>query len=216
MLMHCISRERSTQAAVVHCNAQTSGEHIVHKLAQSCVQVSANTGRVYKPKDCERLILYMKDINLPRPDKYGTSQLLAFVQQLLTYGGYYDAALEWVGLENIQIVASMTPANTAGRHAVSTRLTSIMRIANVGYPSERELVSIVGAYLPPVLNHCVTENAVSGDSAARAAATMVKVYEDVRAQFKPDEHAHYTFTPRYLTRWVLGLLRCDRKFHLAE
>lgn len=44
--------------------------------------ISSNTGRVYRPKECERLILYLKDINLPKPDKWGTSQLIAFIQQV--------------------------------------------------------------------------------------------------------------------------------------
>ena len=63
------------------------------------MSISTNTGRVYKPKDCERLILYLKDINLPKPDKWGTSQLVAFLQQVITYNGFYDNNLEWVGLQ---------------------------------------------------------------------------------------------------------------------
>jgi len=46
--------------------------------------ISTNTGRVYRPKDCERLVLYLKDINLPKPDKWGTSQLVEFLQQVNT------------------------------------------------------------------------------------------------------------------------------------
>jgi len=44
--------------------------------------ISSNTGRVYRPKDCDRLILYLKDLNLPKPDKWGTSQLIAFLHQV--------------------------------------------------------------------------------------------------------------------------------------
>jgi hypothetical protein len=42
-------------------------------------------------------VLYLRDINLPKADKYGTSQVMAFVQQLLTYKGFYDSKLEFVG-----------------------------------------------------------------------------------------------------------------------
>jgi hypothetical protein len=44
-------------------------------------------------RDCERLVLYLKDINLPRPDQYDTCQLIAFLQQIITFGGFYDEAL---------------------------------------------------------------------------------------------------------------------------
>ena len=33
--------------------------------------------------------MHAQDINLPRPDKYQTAQLVAFLQQLLTHEGYY-------------------------------------------------------------------------------------------------------------------------------
>ena len=47
--------------------------------------ISTTNGRVYRPRDCERLILYLKDLNLPKPDKWGTSQLIAFLQQVSIY-----------------------------------------------------------------------------------------------------------------------------------
>ena len=46
------------------------------------MSLSTTTGRVYRPRDCERLILYLKDLNLPKPDKWGTSQIIAFLQQV--------------------------------------------------------------------------------------------------------------------------------------
>lgn len=50
-----------------------------------CMVVSSTNGRVYRPKDCERLVLYLKDLNLPKPDKWGTCQLIAFLQQVRLY-----------------------------------------------------------------------------------------------------------------------------------
>lgn len=55
---------------------------MIQKLNQSCIQVSSTNGRTYRPKDCEALILYVKDINLPKLDKWGTSQLIEFLQQV--------------------------------------------------------------------------------------------------------------------------------------
>lgn len=44
--------------------------------------VSSNYGRVYRPKSTDRLILHIKDINLVRPDKWGTAMLTAWIQQV--------------------------------------------------------------------------------------------------------------------------------------
>ena len=62
-------------------------EDVLQKLGQSCLMLSTNTGRVYRPKDSDRLILYLKDLNLPKPDKWGTCMLISFLQQLVTYQG---------------------------------------------------------------------------------------------------------------------------------
>lgn len=94
-----------------------------------CAKGTSALGRVFKPKECSRLVIYLKDINLPKPDKYQTIQLIAFLQQLITHRGFYDDNLEFVYLdEKIQIVASMNPPSTVGRHPLSTRFTANIRM----------------------------------------------------------------------------------------
>ena len=103
LLRYCFRQLRSTQVAILHCSAQTSPIHVIQKLNQACIQVSSTNGRTYRPKDCERLILYVKDINLPKLDKWGTSQLIEFLQQVRLTAGmplpsrflYLDFDLQW-------------------------------------------------------------------------------------------------------------------------
>jgi len=52
---------------------------------------------------------------------------------VITYNGFYDKNLEWVGLERVQIVGSMTGGNAMGRHSLSPRFTSIVRIYSIRY-----------------------------------------------------------------------------------
>ena len=70
---------KSTQVGVINCNAQTRAFHVLHKLNQMCTQSSGSQGRIYRPKECQKLIIYLKDINLPNPDRYETIQLIAFL-----------------------------------------------------------------------------------------------------------------------------------------
>lgn len=56
--------------------------------------------------------------------------------QVITYNGFYDHNLEWVGLEGVQIVASMNAGTGLGRHKLTTRFTSIVRICCIGYVRE--------------------------------------------------------------------------------
>ncbi|XP_035389840.1 cytoplasmic dynein 2 heavy chain 1 isoform X3 [Electrophorus electricus] len=211
LLRYAFSRLRSTQVAVVHCSAQTSSRHVLQKLSHTCVTISSNTGRVLRPKDCERLVLYLKDINLPKPDKWATSNIIAFLQQVLTYHGFYDENLEWVGLENIQIVASMSAGGALGRHTLTTRFTSIVRICTIDYPDKEQLQTIYSAYLSPVLQRTLGDHPTwsAAGRIHQLSGSLVQIYEQVKAKFTVDDHSHYLFTPCVLTQWVLSLLRYD-------
>ncbi|XP_056229968.1 cytoplasmic dynein 2 heavy chain 1 isoform X2 [Seriola aureovittata] len=211
LLRYAFSRLRSTQVAVVHCSAQTSSRHVLQKLSQTCLMLSSNTGRVFRPKDCENLVLYLKDINLPKPDKWGTSNLTAFLQQVLTYKGFYDENLEWVSLENIQVVASMSTGGAVGSHSLTSRFSSIVRICTIDYPDREQLQTIYSAYLQPVLQHSLGSQAAwaSTGKTHQLAGSLVQLYEQVKAKFTVDDHSHYLFTPCILTEWVLSLLRYD-------
>ena len=102
-ITHAFRQKRSVSMATINCNAQTTADDIINKISQTCSLFSAPEGRVYRPRDCERLVLYLKDINLPRPDQYDTCQLIAFLQQLVTFDGFYDESLEFLRLERIQV-----------------------------------------------------------------------------------------------------------------
>ena len=63
--------------------------------------------------------------------RLGYSYMLLCVQ-LVVYNGFYDSNLEWVGLEGVQLVASMNAGTGLGRHKLTSRFTSVVRICNIG------------------------------------------------------------------------------------
>jgi dynein heavy chain 2 len=79
--------------------------------------------------------------------------LIAFLQQIVCYKGFYDDNLEFVSLERIQIVASMNPSSTIGRHRISTRFTANVRICYMEYPTNEELVPVYGEFLKTILSN---------------------------------------------------------------
>nr|CRZ22352.1 BMA-CHE-3 [Brugia malayi] len=102
LLRYCLALDPNSQLMVLHCNAQTGSQQVLDLLQQYCVQISSASGRVLKPKEKQNLVFYIKSINVVKPDKWGTCEIIAFLQQLLTYKGYYNEKLEWISLENIQ------------------------------------------------------------------------------------------------------------------
>lgn len=83
LIRHCLQDCKNTSIAILNCNAQTTSENFIQKLQQMTTSTSSlSKGKLYKPKDAEKLIIWIKDINLPKPDKYGTIELIAFLQQI--------------------------------------------------------------------------------------------------------------------------------------
>lgn len=174
LLEYCLKRIAGAQVAVVSCSAQTNAANVIQKLVQVCGKpVTTNQGKCLRPPDNARIILYLKDINLPRPDKYLTAQLVAFLQQLLTHEGYYDENLEFIRVERVQIIASINPPSTVGRHALSTRFTARVRIAYMTYPDKDAMQTIYTQLLD-------RNNSGLSISAANLASCMIEVYNQVR------------------------------------
>ena len=100
----------------------------------------------------------------------------------MTYNGFYDENLEFVNLENIQIVGSMNPSNTLGRHKLSTRFTSIVRICSINYPNEEQLQLIYANYLRAILAQQLPNHRVwsSSGKVHQLALSMIHIYNEVR------------------------------------
>ena len=121
MMNHIFRKRKGTTVTTLDCSSQTTAMNVIQKIQSSCNLTSTTTGRVYRPREGDRVVLFLKDINLPKPDQYNTCMLIAFLQQLLTFEGFYDSNLEFLRIENVQIVCSMNPSTTVGRHPLSTR-----------------------------------------------------------------------------------------------
>ncbi|KAG0418555.1 hypothetical protein HPB47_004759 [Ixodes persulcatus] len=128
LLSYCLQQLHSVEVAAVHCCAQTTASQLLHKLRQCCVAVTTGRGRSLRPREADKLVLFLRDLNLVKPDKWGTCQLVAWLEQVVSYRGFYDQDLDWVGLERIQIVATMSSGSSLGKHRLSTRFTSLARI----------------------------------------------------------------------------------------
>ena len=154
-------------------------------------------------RDC---ILYLKDLNLPKPDMYDTVQLISFLQQLITYKGYFDTNLEWIGLENVQIVGSMCPTGM-GRFPLTTRFSAIVRFATISYPHREQLTSVYSAFLKAVPGLQSVPELGGADGCTQLASVILDIWEQISRSYTIDHARHYFFTPRDLTNWVYSLVR---------
>ena len=87
LLCHCSASFDFPPSSHCAYTAQITPSHILQKLTQMCLTLSTNVGCVVWPKDCNEVVLFHKDLNLPKPDKWGTNQLPSFIQQVQSGGG---------------------------------------------------------------------------------------------------------------------------------
>lgn len=206
LLTNLFANLSSCKVAVVNCSAQTVAAHVIQKLRQMCQVFNTNQGRVLRPKDADRLILLLKDLNLPKPDKYGTVQLHSFLQQLILYQGFYDSDLEWVTVERLQIVGSMNPPGSMGRFPVAPRFIAIVSVLTISYPSKESLQAIYSDFFNIMLQSgALSTSSIPGKGAADIARVITTVYEGVVKRYSVDDASHYIFNPRDLTNWALNL-----------
>ncbi|RNE99549.1 cytoplasmic dynein 2 heavy chain 1 isoform X1 [Trypanosoma rangeli] len=206
ILRQCFLRYPGIKTTVLHCSAQTTSIHLIQKLEQLCTLSSINAGHVYRPKEGERLVVILKNVNLPKPDKYGTVELHAFLLQLIVYHGFYNNDLEWIGVEKIQFVASMNPTTSAGRYEVSPRLLASVCIVSMSYPSRSSLSQIYTAYFSLLLKNTVIGSGTECNDGSGLAKFLISVYERIRRRFGGEEYAHCLFSPRSITNCVTNLL----------
>ena len=126
LLLNCIEQMAGASVASVCCNAQTTANDIISKLIQACGQpVNSRGGLTLQPAR-GKLVLYLQDVNLPRVDKYSSSQVNGFLHQLLSYGGFYYAGAtgtgsgndtnggpEFVSVKNLHVIGSMCPSSSS-------------------------------------------------------------------------------------------------------
>lgn len=139
----------------------------------------------------------LREINLPKPDKYNTIQLISFLQAVITHNGFYDQGLEFVQLgEGIQFICIMKPESTLGRFPITSRFVSNVRVLWVEYEAvgTRELMSAI--------TPCW--KALEGK--------LATIWKTLQTSFPPDEHPHYLFTPRDLNCLVENLSLYDANF----
>lgn len=69
LLLHCFELAKVKNVITIYCSAQTGSKDVLRRLYSICVTSQATHGRVLKPKNGGSLVIYLKDLNLPKPDK---------------------------------------------------------------------------------------------------------------------------------------------------
>jgi hypothetical protein len=95
-LLRSILPSSSSDCVTIQCNRETGPEKIIDIIRWRCRLYSTIRSHIYRPVGFERLVLLIKNPNVSSRDIYGTSILLALLQQLPSYDGFFDEHMVFV------------------------------------------------------------------------------------------------------------------------
>ncbi len=196
----------SSFCITVQCNKGTDPEEIVEIIKRRCRLHSSGRGHVYRPAGFSRLVLFIKDANVSRQDIYGTSTLQAFLQQLLSYGGFFNEQMTFVTLQNVQIVLSLTPV-LLNKQPLHPRTASASRFLVLDDLNKSEMISICAGALSLF---CATSDSCpvelgTDEGRTKAARTIVELI--LEANFR----CFLSMTTDDAVSWAKSLFRYDFK-----
>ena len=202
-LTKTLSEMEGTELVQLNFSSGTTPALILKTFEQYCEYERKSKGLVLKPVQPGKwLIVFCDEINLPANDAYGTQRVISFMRQLVKHGGFYRPKdLQWVAIERIQFVGACNPPTDPGRVPMSDRWLSHAPVMLVDYPAPDSLRQIYGTFVRGLLK---MQPDLRG-MAEEVTHAMVEVFLANQEHFTPDQHAHYVYSPRELSRWIRAL-----------
>lgn len=135
----------STGLAIrINCTPDTCPKQIVQTLKNSCHLISNGSSKVLRTPTNNKVIIYLKNLELLRADKWKTKPVIAFLTQLMSYNGFYDNhTFDWIQLDKFQVVATCVDL----KH-LDARLVSHMHVVDVQLPDIDELLVMFSGRFP--------------------------------------------------------------------
>lgn len=161
------------------------------------------SGRVFGPLQNRQMVYFLDDLNMPKPEEFGTQTSLALLRQYMDYNSWYDR--QDLGLkriiQDVQFVAAMN--HKTGSYTVNPRLQRHFSTLCVSIPPKSDLVTIFSTL---ITQHLQNFSDRIRKLASAVVTASVDLHEEVRASFVPTvAKFHYVFSIREMSSLFQGL-----------
>ncbi|KAL8275155.1 hypothetical protein Esti_000905 [Eimeria stiedai] len=161
------------------------------------------------PPGRKSLVCFIDDLNMPKPDEFGSQPPLELLRHFLEYGCWYDRSQQSLKMVlDLHFLAAMgTPEG--GRASISPRLQSCFNIVPFLAPNSAQ----VNRIYQTLIVHKFSDFKEDVKSIAESiAAATVALHQCVSQAFKPKpEKPHYLFSMRNMSKVVQGLYQADSR-----
>ena len=169
-------------------------------------------GKTYGPPNRKKLVFFFDDMNMPAPDKYGTQESIALLQQHVNYGFWYDRNKIGPPKEVVDLhyVGAMHPKS--GTFSILDRLLRHFCVIATNMPDKSDLVKIYGQVFGARLvkfSREIRENIVPNltNATIDLHAAMVRAFVPTAVKF------HYQWNLREMFNIFQGLCKAHIKIH---
>ena len=192
---------------VIAFNARTSSNALQTVMEQS---LEKRTGRQFGPPNRKKLVFFMDDLNMPNPDKYGTQDAIALMQQHINYGCWYDRIkIQLKEIVDVRYVAAMNPKS--GTFHVLDRLQRHFAVFATSMPERADLYRIYGQIFGAHLAKFPAEVKQLADTITYA---TIDLHTQITKVFLPTAVLfHYQWNMRELGNIFQGLTKSLPQIH---
>jgi hypothetical protein len=104
----CAAEADDYESTEIALSAQTSS-HMLQSVFENKLDKLRKT--LLGPSRGRRMVLFVDDLNMPKPDEYGSQPPLELLRQVIDNGGFYDRnKLFWKQVQRVSYVAACGPA----------------------------------------------------------------------------------------------------------
>ena len=194
---------------VIAFNARTSSQGLQTMLE---APLEKRGGRVYGPVNRKKIIFFLDDINMPSPDKYGTQESIALLQQHINYGFWYERVkILQKDIVDVRYIAAMNPKN--GNFTILDRVLRHFGVFCANMPEKNDLVKIYGQILQSHLQKFSHRDIRTNLSSLITNAT-INLHQNLVKNFVPTAiKFHYQWNMREMINIFQGLCKSQPTEH---
>ncbi|XP_028903273.1 dynein heavy chain 14, axonemal isoform X3 [Ornithorhynchus anatinus] len=197
----------------VQFGSQTTAAKTQASILKNLIRKSKDTHGAPKNK---KVIVFIDDLNMPIPERYGAQPPLELIRQFLDLGGFYNTEqLAWKNIQDISLVAACAPPS-GGRNDISPRLLKHFCMLVMPHPSQNALHHIfqvhMGIYLQK--NNFLSDVQRCRDYLASSALALY--YNMCQSMLPTPAKCHYMFNPRDLFKLLQGLLQAHKTVIISK
>ncbi|EPY29285.1 hypothetical protein STCU_04632 [Strigomonas culicis] len=193
---------------VISFNARTSSAGLQGVMEQS---LEKRSGRTYGPFNRKKLVFFLDDMNMPAPDKYGTQEAIALLQQHVGYGFWYDRVkIIQKEVVDVRYVGAMNPKS--GTFTILDRLLRHFAVFSTNMPDRADLVSIYGQILQAHTKPFARD--IRDNLTTLITNATIELHYNVTKQFFPTAiKFHYQWNMREMFNIFQGMCKSSPKLH---